>query len=96
MFSWRRKEVLFCSLTPDPSIYPWVLGFLVGVGFPGLKQICSDGAGRRPPSFTTPSWSFMAIRHVGRSDLLLLGLLKARRATAGPMHSAAFESKDHE
>jgi hypothetical protein len=40
--------------------------------------------------------SYMAIRHVGRSDLLLLGLLKARRATAGPMHSAAFESKDHE
>jgi hypothetical protein len=38
----------------------------------------------------------MAIRHVGKSDLLLLGLLKTRHATAGSMHSAAFESKDHE
>jgi hypothetical protein len=74
VFSWRRKEVLFCSLTPDPSIYPWVLGFLVGVGFPGQEQnyICSDGAVRRLPSFMTPSRCFMAILHVGRSGLLLL------------------------
>jgi hypothetical protein len=39
-----------------------------------------------PPSFVLSS---------PHGDLLLLGLLKTRHATAGPMHSTAFESKDH-